>query len=281
MLHSFVFCMLYFSENIKYLRKRRGRTQDDVATALEMKRSPLSGYENKVAQPGIQALVQFSEYFNIAIDTLVKIDLSTLSESQMRQLETGFDVYLKGSHLRVLVSTVDVNNRDNIELVPERAKAGYTAGYADPEYIHELPVFQLPFLSADKKYRTFHISGDSMLPIPDGAWVTGAYVQDWLDVKNGEACIVVTINDGVVFKLVENYLAQSHKLMLHSLNRLYPAYELQLPEIREIWRFVHFISPHMPSSESDLDGITRGIASLQSEVKDIRSLLEKENLPIG
>ena len=63
MLHSFVFCMLYFSENIKYLRKRRGRTQDDVATALEMKRSTLSGYENKVAQPGIQALVQFSEYF--------------------------------------------------------------------------------------------------------------------------------------------------------------------------------------------------------------------------
>ena len=101
--------MIYFSENLKYLRKRRGRTQDDVAAALMMKRSTLSGYENKVAQPGIQALMQFSDYFNIAIDTLVKIDLSALSESQMRQLETGFDVYLKGSHLRVLVSTVDAD----------------------------------------------------------------------------------------------------------------------------------------------------------------------------
>ncbi len=267
--------MTYFSENIKYLRKRRGRTQDDVAAALDMKRSTLSGYENKVAQPGIQALVLFSEYFNIAIDTLVKIDLGTLSESQMRQLETGFDVYLKGSHLRVLVSTVDANNRDNIELVPERAKAGYTAGYADPEYVNELPVFQLPFLSADKKYRTFHISGDSMLPIPDGAWVTGAYVQDWLEVKSGEACIVVTLNDGVVFKVVENHLAQSRKLVLHSLNRLYPAYELQLEDIREIWRFVHFISPQMPESEGDWAYVTRGIASLTDEVKEIKAMLGK------
>ena len=271
--------MIYFSENLKYLRKRRGRTQDDVAAALMMKRSTLSGYENKVAQPGIQALMQFSDYFNIAIDTLVKIDLSALSESQMRQLETGFDVYLKGSHLRVLVSTVDAGNRDNIELVPERAKAGYTAGYADPEYIHELPVFQLPFLAADKKYRTFHISGDSMLPIPDGAWVTGAYVQDWLDVKNGEACIVVTLNDGVVFKMVDNQLAQTHQLVLHSLNTLYPAYELPLDNIREIWRFVHYISPQMPDPGNDMVCVTRGIASLQNEVKEIRSLLDKSTYP--
>ena len=37
---------MYFTSNIKFLRKRRGRTQDDVAFALNLKRSTLSGYEN-------------------------------------------------------------------------------------------------------------------------------------------------------------------------------------------------------------------------------------------
>ena len=50
---------MYFSTNIKLLRKRRGRTQDEMANFLEMKRSTLSGYENGVAQPGIEALIAF------------------------------------------------------------------------------------------------------------------------------------------------------------------------------------------------------------------------------
>ena len=67
---------MYFTSNIKFLRKRRGRTQDDVAVALNLKRSTLSGYENGVAQPGIEILVSFSRYFNMSIDTLLKIDMS-------------------------------------------------------------------------------------------------------------------------------------------------------------------------------------------------------------
>ena len=136
---------MHFATNIKFLRKRRGRTQDDVAVALNMKRSTLSGYENGVAQPGIEALIAFSGYFNLSIDTLLKIDIIHLSESQIGELERGYDAYIKGSNLRVLTTTVNTGNRENIELVPEKAKAGYTTGYADPEYIGELPVFTLPF----------------------------------------------------------------------------------------------------------------------------------------
>ncbi len=91
-----------------------------------------------------------------------------------------------------------------IELVPEKAKAGYATGYADPEYIGELPVFTLPFLSEKKKYRTFQLKGDSMLPIPDGSWVTGEYLQDWMGIISGKAYVVFTLDDGIVFKVVEN-----------------------------------------------------------------------------
>ncbi|MCD4678807.1 MAG: helix-turn-helix domain-containing protein, partial [Bacteroidales bacterium] len=134
---------MYFSSNIKFLRKRKGRTQDDVACSLEMKRSTLSGYENEVAHPGIKALVAFSKYFKISVDTLLKVELSGLPESQVSQIERGFDIFINGSDLRVLATTVDSENEENIELVSEKAKAGYTSGFADPEYIKVLPTFQM------------------------------------------------------------------------------------------------------------------------------------------
>ena len=177
---------MYFASNIKFLRKRKCRTQDDVAAALNLKRSTLSGYENGIAQPGIEILISFSGYYNMSIDTMLKVDLTRLSESQLGELERGYDAYIKGSNLRVLATTVDSGNRENIELVAEKAKAGYRTGYADPEYIGELPVFNLPFLSEKRKYRTFQLRGDSMLPIPEGSWVTGEFLQDWMQVVSGK-----------------------------------------------------------------------------------------------
>ena len=117
---------MFFSSNIKFLRKRLGRTQDDVAAAIDMKRSTLSGYENNIAQPGFDALITLSKYFNVAIDTLIKADLTKLPESQLRQLERGYDVFIKGSNLRILTTTIGQDNEENIELVSEKAKAGYT-----------------------------------------------------------------------------------------------------------------------------------------------------------
>ena len=149
---------MYFNTNIKFLRKHRGRTQDDIAFALQMKRSTLSGYENGVAEPNLEALVAFSKYFGIAIDTLVKVDLSSISPLQLSQLERGYDVHLKGSNLRVLATTVNNDNDENIELVAEKAKAGYATGFADPEYIKVLPTFTMPFLSHDRKSSAFPAS---------------------------------------------------------------------------------------------------------------------------
>ncbi|MFW6104121.1 MAG: XRE family transcriptional regulator [Bacteroidota bacterium] len=259
-----------FSKNIRLLRKRKKRTQDDVAGALNIKRSTLSGYENEVAQPGLEALIAFSEYFNVAVDTLIKVDLSGLTEKQLTQLEKGYDVYLKGSSLRVLATTVDQDNNENIELVNERAKAGYQRGFADPEFIRKLPTFQLPFLPKEKKFRTFQISGESMLPIPDGSWVTGEFIQDWLSINNGEACIILTLNEGVVFKIVENRLKQERKLIVHSLNPAYASYEIPAEEIKEIWRFRHYISPELPEPGIPSSQIIQRITQLQKEIARLK-----------
>ena len=267
---------MHFAPNIKFLRKRRGRTQDDVAVALNLKRSTLSGYENGVAQPGIEVLVSFSRYFNMSIDTMLKIDMSKLSESQLGELERGYDAYVKGSNLRVLTTTVNEDNQENIELVPEKAKAGYTTGYADPEYIGELPRFRLPFLSDKRKYRTFQLKGDSMLPIPDGSWVTGEFVQDWRDIKNGKAYVVFTINDGIVFKIVENDLQNAGKLVLYSLNPVYEPYEVHINEVKEIWKFVNYISNELPEPVMPEKQLIQAVAAMKNDLERIKAKIGKD-----
>ncbi len=228
---------MIFGSNIKLLRNRRGKTQDDLARILSMKRPTYSGYENNIAQPNIPALITFSEYYKISIDTLVKIDLTKLSESQLSEIERGFDVYVTGSRIRVLATTVNPKNKENIELVTEKAKAGYTRGFADPEFIKDLPVFNLPFLSEERKYRAFQLNGDSMNPIPDKAWVTAEFLQDWRQIENHRAYIIVTLNDGVVFKIAENFLETEGKLKLHSLNPMYEPFEVDVKDISEVWKF--------------------------------------------
>ena len=69
---------LLFGSNIKLLRQRRGRSQEEVAIALDVKRSSYSGYENGSAEPSFDLLVRMSEYFKVSIDKLLKDELTVV-----------------------------------------------------------------------------------------------------------------------------------------------------------------------------------------------------------
>ena len=265
---------MYFDSNIKFLRNRKKMTQDQLAITLDINRSTLNNYENGISGPSIQSLVLLSDYFHVAIDTLLRVDLVKLRESQLYELEHGQDVFLKGSNLRVMATTVDRLNRDNIELVSEKAKAGYTNGFADPEYISELPVFQLPFLSAERKYRTFQISGDSMLPIPDGAWITGEFVQDWSEIKTGDLYVVLTLNEGLVFKQLKNELSEHGHIELISLNPAYKTYQMGASEIREVWKFVHYISRDVAEPTLTDNQVGQQLKLLTEEIRELKRSIE-------
>ena len=265
-----------FGANIKLLRARRGRSQEETAIALDVKRSSWSGYENGSAEPNLDLLIRISDYFKLSTDKLLKHNLTELSESQLGILERGGDVDMTGKRLRVLATTVDRDNRENVELVPEKARAGYAMGYADPEYISILPTFQMPFLARDRKYRTFQISGDSMPPVSDGSWVTGEYVQNWQMIRDGQPYIVVTKEDGIVFKVVYNKLKESGTLLLCSTNPIYSPYEAVIGNVLEIWKFVHFISSELPEPNLSRDELARSVIDLRKEVGQLRMSMEQQ-----
>ena len=103
---------MVFNNNIKILRQRKNRTQDIVAGELNVSRSTVNSYENgSIKNPTLDALMMFSKYYKVSIDTMVKVDLTKLSEFQLSELERGNDVFVTGSRLRVLATTVDSHNR--------------------------------------------------------------------------------------------------------------------------------------------------------------------------
>ncbi len=226
---------MFFAKNLKFLRKHRKKSQMDLSSELDIPRTSLSGYEKSV-QPPFNILIQISEYFNVSLDALIKYDLSTLSEFQLTQIEKGFDVDVTGNKLRLLTISVDNEGKENIEMVPVKAQAGYTNSYGDIDFVASLPKFKLPFLPANKTYRTFQIKGDSMLPVAEGSWVTCSFVENWNELRNGKACIVVTKEEGIIFKLVYSRLNDG-KFLLVSTNPAYSPYELNVSHILEIWQF--------------------------------------------
>lgn len=269
--------MVSIGSNLKLLRKRLKLSQEEVAQALNWTRSTYSGYENGVAHPSLEGIVQLSDFYKVSVDVLLKNDFSALSEKELNEMIQGTNVDLKGQKLRVLTTVVDANDEELIELVPMKASAGYTSGYADPDYLKVLPTFYLPFLSKQKKYRSFPIKGDSMPPVVEGSYVVAEYIQNWMSIRSGTPCIVVTKDEGIVFKIVHNLLETNQSFQLCSTNTFYDPYLVHANDILEMWKFVNYISPELPEVRLDDQSLSRSIQALQQEVHSLKNTLVPKN----
>ena len=259
--------------NLQRLRKLESLSQKELAEKLGITRSSLSGYELGTTDMPISLIIEISSHFNISIDLFLKADFHNYdNDEELKSFLSDFD--LNGNKLRILSTTINTDNEDNIELVPLEAKAGYQNGYADPDYIKVLPTFQLPFLSKQSKYRSFPISGDSMPPVEDGSFVTAEYLQNWNMIKDGAPYIIITKDDGIVFKIAYNQIFEKRGLLLCSTNPDYEPYFVPVNEIHEVWKFVNYISSELPEPNISKEKLSSAIINIQSDLKDIKSRID-------
>ena len=262
--------MSLVSENIKYLRKLNGLTQEDLAEKVGIKRPSIGSYEEGRAKPKISTLAEISKFFNIPVDMIINCDLIKLSLDELYAMASES----KEKKLKILSITVDDNDEENIDLIPQKAAAGYLNGYADPEYIKELPKIKLPMLPRNATYRAFEILGDSMLPIESGTVIVGQYVEKLAGIKNGKTYILVTGKEGVVFKRVFNDAKENGKIFLVSDNKTYPPYEIPAEELIEIWEAKAYISINFPDPEDkenqSLSELTKAVMNLQKDVSHLK-----------
>lgn len=267
--------MSIVSNNVKALRKQLGFTQEQFAEKIGIKRSLLGAYEEGRADPRLNNLQNMAKEFGVSVDVLISKDISHMNWQELQQFAQQQSNGKPSEKLKVLSITVDKQERENIELVPQKAAAGYLNGFADPEYLEELPKFQLPMLPQNGTFRAFEITGDSMLPLPSGTVVIGQYVESYKDIRNGKTYVLVSNKEGVVYKRVFNYVEENGKLFLVSDNKTFSPFELPVEEIVEIWEAKAFISLQFPDPESQtdmsLDKLANIVMDLQQEVIKLKN----------
>jgi len=242
--------------NLKYLRKLRGWTQEEFANKLNIKRSLIGAYEEERADPRIEVLELVANMFKLSLDELLLKDLSL-------SVQTGG--YLQKRRMQKMLSA----DRNVIHFVPIKAAAGYLAGYADSEFIDELNTFTLPMLSGGN-YRAFEIIGDSMLPTPSGSIIVGEKIESMDDAKNGQAYIVVSKNEGIVYKRIQKNNRSKNKITLESDNPQFQPYQVFTEDIIELWEAQVVIGKVAAQQRWDVNSLASLVNNLQSQVSTLK-----------
>jgi transcriptional regulator with XRE-family HTH domain len=231
----------FAGQNLKYLRKLKGLTQEEFANKLQIKRSLLGAYEEERAEPRVDVLEVVSDLFRVSLDDLLRRDLS----------ETKGNYLAKRRQLKMAAE----NNL--IHFVPMKAAAGY------------LNTFTLPMMGSGN-YRAFEIIGDSMLPTPSGSIIVGQKMDSIDDVKQNAACIVVSRNEGIVYKRVSRSVKTKNKVTLTSDNPSFQPYQINAEDILEIWQAQMVISKVAQQQRWDVGQLAQLVSNLQEQVSTIK-----------
>ncbi len=241
------------NQNLKYLRKLRGWTQQEFADKLRIKRSLLGAYEEERAKPHLDVLETVCDIFKLTMDDILRKDLSDN----------------KGNYLAKRRALKLTGGRPDIPFVPVKAAAGYLNGYADPEYIDELNTFTLPMLSGGN-YRAFEILGDSMLPTPSGSIIVGEKVENLEDIKTNNTYILVSKSDGIVYKRIEKNNRIKNKLTLISDNPAYQTYNINTDDVLEMWQASVVISRAGSQQRWDINQLANIVTNLHQQVSTLK-----------
>jgi transcriptional regulator with XRE-family HTH domain len=79
--------MSIVANNIKYLRRLHGLTQEQFARRIGIKRSLVGAYEEARANPNLDNLMVMARTFNVTVDNLIKQDLRKIRETPSLSLE--------------------------------------------------------------------------------------------------------------------------------------------------------------------------------------------------
>ncbi|MFL9845606.1 XRE family transcriptional regulator [Flavobacterium rhizosphaerae] len=253
--------MSLFSDNIRFLRIQKNISQEKLATALLIARARYVKYESGTSEAPYDILKRISKFYHVSIDLLLNVDLRKIDMDGLLQLEDN----------RILLPiTIDAGGENTIEIIPQKAKAGYLNGYSDPEFIEGLQQISLPFLK-NGKFRAFPVSGDSMPPHRDGSFIIGRYVESLGEVRDGRTYILLTKNEGIVYKRLNKNGRNS--LVLSSDNSFYEPYSVRASEVLEIWEYACSIATNEFEPDSlEPQSIRDMFNSLRNEIKALKHL---------
>lgn len=258
--------MNYVAENIKHYRKLKKLTQADLAAKLGLNRSLIGAYEEGRSEPRLKTLQALADFFKVSLDNFIS----------KPQAEFIPKLDLAGNKLRVLSVLTNEEGDEQIALIPQKASAGYTRGYGDIEYMENLKSLRLPFkeIQQERTHRVFQIEGDSMLPLEDQAYLITEYIEDWNDIKDNETYVIISKNEGIVYKRLLNQIKSKQSLVLQSDNKEYKPYSMPINEVLEVWKAKASINFNLNQQNSDKleqDELLKMMLDLKKDMLEIKN----------
>ncbi len=251
--------MSLFSDNLNYLRTSKNWSQQDVADKMLLKLARYNTYETGRTEPPYEILIGFSVLYTVTIDAMLTINL--------RKVNLG-DVVKIGNDRFYLPIIVDREGENLIDIVPEKARAGYLAGSINQEYVEQLQKMSFPTLK-NGIFRTFQIGGDSM-SFENNSFITGKLVESLNDIKDGKTYIVITNADGMAYKRL--YKKGNNSVIAESDNPLYEPYTIMGEDIWEIWEFEMAIEFN-DEKRGKFDLNTELLIELKNDMRELKSKL--------
>ena len=131
-----------------------------------------------------------------------------------------------------------------VRLVSNKAKAGWSEGYYNEEYLEELPFVMI---DADEnykgKYLAFEVEGDSMEPdylegdivicreIQRHLWSSKLHFRDW-------DFVIAHSTNGIMLKEITAHNVETGDITCHSLNPKYEDFVLNLHQVAHLYNVV-------------------------------------------
>lgn len=235
--------MLLLSSNIKYLRKERKVSQQEIGDAIGVSYNAVSNYENGKFFPGADVLVKLCAYFNISADDLLLKDLASGAETEVfesAQFEKGNNV-----------------------LVPLSAQEEYVGKWSK-KFIRELTYVNVPGVEGDA--RTFEVSGNGMNPILLQGDFAACTVSSPAQVQSGKIYAIVTSQ-----KIHWGYIQVQHERLqcIPANTDEHEAYFIPETDVREVWEVQRRITGHLVEPALSMEARLRTVEEwLKSKFSD-------------
>lgn len=329
--------MSIVSNNIKYLRRLNGLTQEQFARRIGIKRSLLGAYEEARANPNLENLKTIAQVFGTSVDSLIKTDIrkiretpgislsqsttgiiannvseytpeyqsnrtesrifnhipepkpiakivddifqskdeiqqNSTSRSFLADNETSFQHFVD-NHLQTISNPAKneaeyppKNANKYTPLVKANAVKEYLVNCQKADYLRTLPTISLPFINAERS-RAFEMGNDFPL---HNSIVVGNGISDWSEVLDGKFYVILTAQQGVIYRRVYNQVKIKGALLLSSDNSTIPSFEISIKDVIEIWEVNSFVSQQLPEPQISLERVKDLVDDLTQELDRLR-----------
>ena len=75
-----------FANNLRFLRKRGGHNQEDIAILFNKRANTVGNWENQKSEPSLGELMKLADFFKVSTEDLLQTDLESASRKTLGHL---------------------------------------------------------------------------------------------------------------------------------------------------------------------------------------------------